>query len=296
MIVFTDGSAFSADGLSSDNKAGAGVFITDNRVETKQRHYYSSYSLGEGSSLFAELLALLRALQILVHRAQTPAGIPNTVYIFIDSLVAINNSLGRWKPTTHLDVIDTTKPCLSDLRRLTDVYIQWVPGHAGVVGNEIADFLAKRGAKGTSSTACPPDSFLLPLRTPSSPMPPLQLADDLPPPVAVDSVNSSATTRTSAPPIYPSSTLLRRSTRKRPAPTLKAMLFPGINYSQYDLKKRQRHTPPRSHSVTLSLSEQQANPEDINLPPGEIDDLEMLDDLDKLCLSEPDDLPDTFLF
>ena len=74
------------------------------------------------------------------------------------------------------------------------------------------------------------------------------------------------------------------------------MLFPGIDYSQYDLKKRQRHTPPRSHSVTLSLSEQQANPEDINLPPGEIDDLEMLDDLDKLCLSEPDDLPDTFLF
>jgi hypothetical protein len=39
----------------------------------------------------------------------------------------------------------------------------------------------------------------------------------------------------------------------------------------------------------LSLSEQQANPEDINLPPGEIDDLEMIDDLDKLCLSEPDD-------
>jgi hypothetical protein len=45
----------------------------------------------------------------------------------------------------------------------------------------------------------------------------------------------------------------------------------------------------------LSLSEQQANPEDINLPPGEIDDLEMIDDLDKLCLSEPEDQLDTFL-
>jgi ribonuclease HI len=132
MIVFTDGSALSADGLSSDSKAGAGVFITDKRLETKQRYYYSSYSLGEGSSLFAELLALLRALQILEHRAQTPAGIPNTVFIFIDSLVAINNSLGKWKPTTHLDVIDSIKACLSDLRRLADVYIQWVPGHAGV--------------------------------------------------------------------------------------------------------------------------------------------------------------------
>jgi hypothetical protein len=73
------------------------------------------------------------------------------------------------------------------------------------------------------------------------------------------------------------------------------MLFPGIDYSQYDLKKRQRRTPLRSQSVTLSLSEQQANPEDINLPPGEIDDLEMIDDLDKLCLSEPEDQLDTFL-
>ena len=81
--------------------------------------------------------------------------------------------LVKWKATTHLDVIDAIKPCLSDLRQLADVYIQWVPGHAGVVGNEIADFLAKRGVNGTSSTASPPDSFLLPLLSPSAPVPPL---------------------------------------------------------------------------------------------------------------------------
>ena len=40
------------------------------------------------------------------------------------------------------------------------IYLIWCPAHTGIIGNEVADFLAKRGAAGVSSMECPPQDFL----------------------------------------------------------------------------------------------------------------------------------------
>ena len=45
---------------------------------------------------------------------------------------------------------------LADLRKLTPVTLMWVPGHADIGGNDVADALAKRGARGISSDQAPP--------------------------------------------------------------------------------------------------------------------------------------------
>ena len=36
----------------------------------------------------------------------------------------------------------------------------WVPAHANILGYEIADYLAKTGGNGRTSSDKPPDSFL----------------------------------------------------------------------------------------------------------------------------------------
>ena len=42
-----------------------------------------------------------------------------------------------------------------------NIYILiWCPAHIGIIGNEVADFLAKRGAGGVSSMERPPQAFL----------------------------------------------------------------------------------------------------------------------------------------
>ena len=38
-----------------------------------------------------------------------------------------------------------------------NVLLIWAPGHAKIMGNEIADYLAKRGADEITSTDRPPD-------------------------------------------------------------------------------------------------------------------------------------------
>ena len=91
-----------------------------------------------------------------------------------------------------------TRRAVSRLRTLTEVFLRWVPAHADVEGNEVADTLAKRGAKGTTSRA-PPDPPPPPHSTPAIPLsspvfhPDLELADDMdnidddlpPPPLAI---------------------------------------------------------------------------------------------------------------
>lgn len=57
------------------------------------------------------------------------------------------------------------------LRKLTRVDIFWVPAHAGVFDNDVADFLAKRGAKGCTSTSAPTEEELAGISR--SPLPPI---------------------------------------------------------------------------------------------------------------------------
>ena len=46
------------------------------------------------------------------------------------------------------------------IAQTNNVLLIWVPGHAKIIGNEIADYLAKRGADDVTSNARPPDNYL----------------------------------------------------------------------------------------------------------------------------------------
>ena len=65
------------------------------------------------------------------------------IRFFVDSQSAI---LALEKFTTKNSLVKQAKQNLNKLGLLNKVLIQWIPGHEGHLGNEVADRLAKRGA------------------------------------------------------------------------------------------------------------------------------------------------------
>ena len=106
------------------------------------------------------------------------------VFVFIDNRYAIESANSDKKCKANRRQVGLTRRAVSALRTLTDVSLRWVPAHAEVGGNEDADTLAKRGAKGTTSSD-PPSPPSPPALAPAqlSPHlvldPDLELADDL---------------------------------------------------------------------------------------------------------------------
>ena len=66
-----------------------------------------------------------------------------TITFFSDSqasLAALN------KLTVKSDTVDKTLNALNDLGKKNTVHLRWVKAHVGIHGNEVADFLAKKGS------------------------------------------------------------------------------------------------------------------------------------------------------
>ena len=95
------------------------------------------------SSSHAELFAIVLAL---THVDRALAG-PITVYLFCDSAVAIGWASGDSVPDDPINrALLATFAELCASRQISVVFFK-VKGHAGVVGNELADRYAKRGAR-----------------------------------------------------------------------------------------------------------------------------------------------------
>ena len=88
----------------------------------------------------------------------TPSDTP--LYYFIDNTATIKIGLGYCNYAAKPQIAEEIIQNLSISSRLHPVYLIWVPAHIGITGNEIADYLAKRGARGTSSSNIPSQSFL----------------------------------------------------------------------------------------------------------------------------------------
>lgn len=133
IVVYADGAC-----TGNPGPAGAGVLI---EIDGGRREL-SEY-LGHGTNNIGELTAILRAAEALKGEARS-------IDIKTDSQYAIGVLTKGWKAKANQALIADVKKALS---ALPDVRVTYVPGHAGVPGNERADELAtaavaRRGTQG----------------------------------------------------------------------------------------------------------------------------------------------------
>lgn len=123
-----------ADGACSGNPgpAGLGVVILDGETRRELSEY-----LGRATNNIAELTAILRAAEAL-------AGREEKVCMFTDSSYAIGVLTKGWKAKANPELIAEVKRALA---ALDDVELRYVPGHAGVELNEVADRLAREAVE-----------------------------------------------------------------------------------------------------------------------------------------------------
>jgi ribonuclease HI len=138
IILYTDGSK-----NEQLNILGAGIYYTTNFVKNQSKSF--SWNLGAGIEVFdAELFAIEKAFKIAWEEKQ-----PNTenIWIFSDSQAAIKRLQNQnLKPGQYY--IKSIRNWLEKLLNINiKVYLEWVPGHMNITGNELADKAAKEGTK-----------------------------------------------------------------------------------------------------------------------------------------------------
>ena len=128
IISYTDGSVL-------NDKTGCGIHTTlGERVI-----YNGNFYLGNNTTVFqAEVKALQKSAEMLNKKG----WVNQTITFFSDSqasLAALN------KLTVNSDTVDKCIKSLNELGAKNKVHLRWVKAHVGIPGNEVADFLAKRG-------------------------------------------------------------------------------------------------------------------------------------------------------
>ncbi len=141
----------------------------DLRLTGSTRIYSRAKALGTSTNNAAELEGLLMALSHAIswcrgHKRLGSSKPPPPEHIFCDNRYALGVADGKWKAKAHRPLVTHIQSTVASLRVLTAVLLLWVPGHADVEGNEVADRLAKGAALSTHPglTPSPP----LPLHPP----------------------------------------------------------------------------------------------------------------------------------
>ena len=144
--VWTDGSV-----PSLFDPGGAGVYVT-----CSKRHTSNSLSFSSGtnaSRITAETFALKQSLDWCINHLLT-CKIQSVLFLTdSQSALSIRSSAPSYLlPESLWNVLSLA----SSLSNNTTLNFQWVPGHAGLPGNENADLLAKAGAsRPTDAIPCP---------------------------------------------------------------------------------------------------------------------------------------------
>jgi ribonuclease HI len=128
-----------ADGACSGNPgpAGLGVLVEDGEGRRELSEY-----LGTGTNNVAELTAILRVAELF-------AGDPRPIEIRTDSQYSIGVLSKGWKAKANIELVARVKQALA---RVPAVRLVYVPGHAGVPGNERADELARAAVVARASS------------------------------------------------------------------------------------------------------------------------------------------------
>ena len=161
VVAYTDGSCPNNKIVSPDNPAGWGfaAMSSDTPAEPTQKTCWEvSYGpvkttptditiLPEvwDSNNTGELKALIELFDYLLYYANLPPRSDITIYT--DSEYAMRLILGDSLPNTHHQLVTLAQQYYTALRTLHHVTLSKVAGHSGIIGNELADSLAKKGVK-----------------------------------------------------------------------------------------------------------------------------------------------------
>ena len=141
---------FYTDGSKLNKQVGGGVYSPELEV-------YESFRLPDHCSVYqAEVLAIKEAMYYLDKLK--PAT--NTVFLFSDSQAALKALDSN---TNNSFTIKECRKSLNEMAKHYNISLQWVPGHHDIVGNCIADELARNGT--TTAILRDKDTVGIPMAT-----------------------------------------------------------------------------------------------------------------------------------
>ena len=141
LIAFTDGSVL---GSACVGKGGYGVIFHRKDEEPQVR---SGFVGRMTDNVTCEVQGIVEALNLIVGRSETDRGV-DAAYVFTDCQSAVDILIKQGKAYEKLDVFRGVWKNLRILKeRNIDLKLIWIPGHADIDGNELADKAAKRGSQ-----------------------------------------------------------------------------------------------------------------------------------------------------
>ncbi|VDI25046.1 Hypothetical predicted protein [Mytilus galloprovincialis] len=139
-IAFTDGSCLGSPGPVG---AGAVIFPSNNQPQIEISKAVSK----KGSILLGELIAIKLVVDHFLISENTDKT-QTQLHFFSDSQTSIGILTLNWKSENYIKVIREIKKNMKVLKMNgIPLNFEWTPGHADIQGNDIADSLAKKGAK-----------------------------------------------------------------------------------------------------------------------------------------------------
>ena len=165
MFLFTDGSRLS----NSDAVAGAGWY--GHWGAWKKESTCGHLCLPRHEVFDAEATAAYEGLKAACDSAQAPYA--RNLYVLLDNQEVAQQLQGSPRGSSQHTILGfqeianawpTQSPRCQAIQP-GQVHVHWIPGHAGITGNELADEQAKKGARLTPQTTAPPARYAWAHRT-----------------------------------------------------------------------------------------------------------------------------------